>query len=66
MNYTDNPVLDAERHYTRQEEQLNKQPKCSYCGKRIQTEKLCVFDDEVICLSCLDEHFIKWTDDYLE
>lgn len=65
MTYTDNPAADAERYYAEQEAQMERLPRCSYCGCRIQDETLCDFGDEVICLSCLNQHFIKWTDDYI-
>ena len=66
MSYTDNPVADAERHIAKQEALLQRLPKCSYCGHRIQDEKLCVINDELICVSCMEQHFIKWTEDYIE
>jgi len=66
MSFTDNPAADAERYYAKQEAQLQRQPKCSYCGHRIQTEQLYEINDELVCPSCLDNHFKKWTEDYIE
>lgn len=67
--WTDDPVKDAERHFTRlereAEERLKKLPVCSDCRRKIKDEQCFVFDDEFICFECLVENHMKETEDYV-
>lgn len=64
--FTDNPLRDFHRHDEEQDLQLERLPRCGYCDGIIQDEFLYDIDGEVICDSCLKEHFRKHTDDYIE
>lgn len=66
MFWTDDPVADAERYYAAKEDELEKLPKCDYCGHPITDDHCYDFGDEVICESCLNDHFKKHIDDYIE
>ena len=66
MPWTDDPVRDAERHEAEQERELQKLPRCSECGHRIQTDECYEFDGELICPGCLKDNHKKWTDEYIE
>lgn len=67
--WTDDPVRDAERHERDQErahkEWLEKLPVCSECDRKIDDDQLCEFNDELICLECLEENHMKKTEDYV-
>ena len=63
--YSDNPALDFDRHDAAQQAELAKLPKCEYCGKTIQDDYYYEICDEVICEECLDNHFKKRTEDFI-
>lgn len=55
-----------ERYDAEREAQLRKQPKCDYCGEYIQEDHYFDINDEKICPDCMDSHFRKWVEDYVE
>lgn len=64
MVWTDNPIADAERYTAKQEEALERLPKCSYCNNPIQDEYCYEINDELICEECLDLFYRKQVEDY--
>ncbi len=66
MMWTDNPVADAERYMAEQEEELKKLPVCDYCKKPIQDDYLYDLEGDIICEACMNKHFRKHTEDYME
>lgn len=66
MYYTDNPIADAERYYADQEKELNKLPKCSECGERIQDDFLWNISGELYCPDCADKLFCHCTENYMD
>ena len=65
MEYTDNPVADAERYMAEQERELQKLPKCSECGERITSDECWVIENEIYCPECAEKLFCKWTENYI-
>lgn len=59
-NYSRWESYDNER-----EAQLHKQPVCTYCGEAVQDDFLYLINDEIMCITCLNDHFRKDTDDYV-
>lgn len=53
-------------HEAEQERQLQRLPECSECGEPIQEEECYMFNDELICIHCLEDNHRKNTDDYME
>lgn len=41
-------------------------PVCEYCSRAIQDDYFFVINDESICEECLNQHFRRNTDDYIE
>ena len=52
---------DAER-----QREMDKLPKCDYCGKTIMDDYLYDFDGDLICEDCLNDNFRKRVEDYVE
>lgn len=50
----------------RQARELEKLPKCEYCGEPIQDDYCYDIQEGVICEDCLIHHFRKRTEDYIE
>lgn len=65
MPRTDNPIADFNRHSARQERRLKRFPKCGYCTQRIQDGYFYEINDGFVCEDCLNEHFRRDTDDYI-
>lgn len=67
---TDDPVADADRYfgmqYDEEQEYLRRLPRCACCHYRIETEECYLINDDLVCPDCLDDHFKKNTDDFLE
>ena len=63
--FTDDPVQDFARHDHEQEEWLNSRPKCAYCGKPIQDERLMFIDGETYHIECAEIRFGEYTDDFI-
>ncbi len=66
MQYTDNPIADYDAYLSAEQTRLDRLPKCYECGEPITDERCCEFDDELICLKCLENNHIKWVDDIVE
>jgi formylmethanofuran dehydrogenase subunit E len=64
--YHYDPVADAEEYYSKQEEGLDRLPKCSECKDPILDEHLYAFGDKLICEECLKDNHRKDTSDFLE
>lgn len=52
-HYTDNPARDAENEYLEAQEQLERCPKCEYCGHYIADEVCYEIDGNIICDDCI-------------
>ena len=59
MFYTDDPIEDFHRYDAEQEARLAELPVCSECGEPIQTECCYEFNDELICVGCLENNHRK-------
>lgn len=55
-----------ERHEAEQQRQLEKCPKCDYCGEYIQDEHLYDLDGTLVCEDCMKSNFKKSTEDYMK
>lgn len=66
MFYTDDPVKDYDSYDAEQTTKFKQYPLCSYCCDPIIDDYLYEFNDELICEDCLNEHFRKPVDDYVE
>ena len=56
MYYTDNPILDAERHQAAQDRQLAQLPICADCDNPIQDETAYYINGEWICRDCMSSY----------
>lgn len=65
MYYTDDPVADFARHDAEREAALECLPVCSECGEHIQDEYCFEINDEIICETCMVEHYRKFTTDLM-
>lgn len=66
MFYTDDPVKDYDRYDAEQTTKFKQYPLCSYCCDPIFDDYLYEINDEVVCEDCLNEHFRKNVEDYIE
>ena len=64
--WTDDPVRDAERYIDQQEEWLARRPICSDCGEYIQDDHYYSMNDEPICPTCMENHYRKEIEDYID
>lgn len=55
-----------EHHERRQEAWLAKRPVCCYCEEPIQDDFFYEINGDYYCEDCLDMHFRKFTEDYIE
>ena len=60
------PLEDFNQYDAEQQRDLDKLPKCDYCGHTITDEYLYEINDELICEECLNDNFRKSVDDYIE
>ena len=60
-NYDAFAAWDAER-----ESALARYPVCEWCSKTIQDDYFYIINDETICEECLNQHFRRSVDDYIE
>lgn len=60
------PIDDYNAYSAHQQSELDKLPKCENCGEPIQDERLCDFDGTIYCLGCVNDNFVKYTEDYIE
>lgn len=63
---TDDPIADFGAHDDEQTAWLSKRPVCCECDEPIQGERLCEFDGAIICLDCLKENHLKYTEDFID
>jgi uncharacterized OB-fold protein len=56
MYRTDDPVRDAERYFSKLDEEYENGPKCEKCGEPLDAFHYYV-EDEHICEECLHEHY---------
>lgn len=66
MQWTDDPVLDAERYFEQQDERLNVLPVCEVCGEPIQQEKAVYYNDQWCCEDCESDFWNDIRSDFLE
>ena len=46
---------------------LSRRPICCECEQHIQGEECYEIDEgKLVCPACLDEHYKKWTEDYID
>ena len=64
--YSDDPVMDAERHIEAQDEKLKKLPVCSECEQPIQDDHFYDINGEPVCHDCLNIYYRKEVEDYIE
>ena len=55
-----------ETHDAEQEEAFKKLPVCDYCNRHIDDDYLYDLEGDIICESCMNKHFRKHTEDYME
>jgi formylmethanofuran dehydrogenase subunit E len=61
-----NDPADAYDIYcNKQQEEIDKLPKCEHCGEPIMIDHYYLINYDIICQSCLESDFMKWTDDYI-
>lgn len=60
--FSDDPVMDFERHDREQANRLAKLPECDYCNDPIQDDFYYEINGENICEHCLDRFFRKEVD----
>lgn len=66
MYRTDDPVADF-HHWDREcERALARLPECDCCGHHVQDEYYYEINGDVVCPKCLDSHYRKWVNDYIE
>ena len=63
---TDNPLADFDRHDAECEAELERLPKCDYCGKRIQDDYLYDLEGDIVCENCMKREFRKETESYIK
>ena len=66
MFRTNDPIADAMRRDAEEQSFLDKLPKCEYCGHTIMDDYLYDLAGDIMCESCLKEHFRKPVEDYME
>lgn len=60
-------MLDLfEAHDRQQQERLKELPVCCYCNEPIQDDFCYYINGEYFCESCIDMHFRKAVEDYIE
>ena len=62
MLYSDDPLLDFDRHDRQQAKRLQQLPECDYCHKPIQDEHYFEINGDVMCERCLVDNFRKDVD----
>jgi formylmethanofuran dehydrogenase subunit E len=55
-HYTDDPLLDFDRHQADEEEWLSRRPICKDCGEHIQDETAYHNDGVWICHECFENN----------
>lgn len=65
MYRTDDPLRDLDRWLDEQELREKMLPRCSECGEPIHDNLYYEIDGKIYCQKCLDENFLRSTDDYM-
>lgn len=65
MLRTDDPLRDLDRWLDEQDRKEAMLPRCSECGKPIYDDYYFEIDDKIYCQKCLDENFMRSTEDYI-
>lgn len=55
-----------DRYEAERQRELDKLPKCEYCGEPITDDFLYDLDGDILCEECLKRHFRKHVEDYIE
>lgn len=63
---TGDPIADFYAYDAEQYAELQKLPKCDYCGEPIVEEDCYEINDMLICPDCLDKEHKRRTEDYVE
>ena len=63
---TNDPIADYHRYDAVQQREVERCPKCDYCDAPITVDTYYDLDGDIVCEECLDRHFKKFTDDYIE
>lgn len=63
---TNDPVADFHRYDAEQQREVERCPKCDYCDEHITDEFYYDLDGDIVCEDCLDRHFKKAVEDYVE
>lgn len=62
---TNDPERDLDRWLEIQEIRNARLPHCCECGDAIIDDNYYLIDDKIYCQKCLDENFLRNTDDYM-
>lgn len=63
---TDDPIADFNAYDAWLAKQREKLPKCAFCRQPIDTEECYEINEMLVCPDCLDNHYCKKTEDYIE
>lgn len=55
-----------ERHDRECEARLNRLPVCEKCKKRIQDDVYFFIEEEILCEKCMEDKYMRRTEDYIE
>ena len=64
--YTDNPLRDFYAEDAREIQWLSTRPTCSECGEPIQEEECYLINGMLVCTTCLEDNYKRWTEEYCE
>lgn len=62
MFYSNDPLMDFERHDHEQAKRLARLPKCDICDEPIQDEHYYLINGDNVCPCCLENEFRKDVD----
>lgn len=63
---TNDPIADFHRYDAQQQREVERCPKCDYCDEHITVETYYDLDGDIVCEDCLDRHFKKRVEDYID
>ena len=66
LSPTNDPIADFDRYEAEQQRRLERCPKCDYCNKHITEDNYYDINGDIVCEECLDSHFKRETEDYIE
>lgn len=66
MAWTDDPVRDFIAYDRECQRRLSRYPKCDCCGEYITEETFYYIEKQKVCEECLDLHYRRDTDDYIQ